>query len=358
MHIASPITGTVAAMRIEYGDQVERGQALLDLDLSDIRKNHRQAQATYIRALQKHQEIEDWANNAEVARVRRSISKARLALENQKNNLEQTTFLLERGLIPATEHQAAEQQYRNQLLDFESLESDLENVLAKGGDDEREVARLELENARVALEILEATLKQGSITAPVSGVVLQPDASAGQGGSGEEARLTLGKPVSQGQRLVTIGNLDQFSVAGQVDEVNVTQIRLGQSVTVTGDAFPDLEIQGVVAHLSSQAQSAQSRSALPSFDVRVDLAELTENQRRRLRSGMSADMEVVVYDSPNALVVPFSAVWIEDGRSLLRAKGEDGTFRNIEIDVGVTTLDGVEVTRGIEAGHEILVSDA
>ena len=358
VHIASPITGTVADIHFRYGDHVERGQPLLDLDLFDIEKNHRQARATYIKALQKHQEVEDWANNPEVARVRRSISKARLALETQKNKLAQTTFLLEQGLIPATEHQAAEQQYRNQMLDFESLESDLEDVLAKGGTDEREVARLELENARVALELLQATLGQGSVTAPVSGVIMQPTASGTQGGSREDARLTRGKPVSQGQRLVTIGNLDQFSVAGRVDEVNVTQIRLGQSVSVTGDAFPDLDIRGVVAHLSSQAESAQSRSALPSFDVRVDLAELTANQRSRLRSGMSADMEVVVYDSPGALVVPISAVRDEGGRFWLRTKNSDGQFEETEVDVGVTTLDGVEVTRGIETGDEILVSNA
>ena len=358
VHIASPITGTVASMHFRYGDQVQQGQALLDLDLSEIEKNHRQARATYIKALQKYRQIEDWDNNVEVARVRRQISKAKLALETQKNKVEQTTYLLSEGLIPATEHQAAQQQYQNQLLDFESLDSDLENVLAKGGADEREVAQLELENARVALEALEATLRRGSVTAPVSGVVLQPTATGGQGASSEDARLTRGKPVIKGQRLLTIGNLDQFSVTGKVDEVNVTQIRLGQSVAVTGDAFPQLTMRGVVAHLSSQAEGTQSRSALPSFDVRIDLEELTEAKRQQLRSGMSADLEIVVYDSPEALVVPFSAVRTEEGRSSLMTRDDDGDFRRIEIDVGVTTLEGVEVIRGIKAGDEILLSNA
>ena len=357
VHITSPISGAVAAVHFQYGDRVEKGQLLLELDLTEVEKQYRQAQTTYIKALKRHQEVEDWANQAEVMRVRRSISKARLALETQKHKVEQTVYLLEQGLIPATEHQAAEQQYQNQLLDFESLESDLESALEKGDADERRVARLELENATVSLDDLRSTLDQGSIRAPVSGVVLLPTASGGQGGTAEDEQLAPGKTISQGNRLLTIGNLEQFSVAGKVDEVNVTQVRVGQRVSVSGEAFLDLRLSGAVAHLSSQADSAGSRSSLPSFDLRVDLEELTGDERLRLRSGMSADMEVVIYDVPDALLVPFSAVRVEDGRTWLRARnGEGGSFRDVEIDVGVTTLDRVEVIGGIEAGAEILVS--
>ena len=356
-HVASPVSAAIATMHVEYGDYVTAGQRLLDMDVTELQKRHRQARSAYIKALNHFNEIEDWTNNIEVARARRNISKAKTALDAQANKVSQTAFLLERGLIPELEFESATQQYENQRLDFDALESDLAVVLAKGDEDQQTLAELDLENARTDLESLEAQLALAQVTAPVSGVVLQPPQSGSSGGSDSGQRLEKGSSVSQGERLLAIGSTDRYSVSGTVDEVNVTQIRLGQRVAITGDAFPDLELTGVVAHLSSQAQSGSRRSDLPNFDIRVDIDELDEAAHAKLRLGMSADLEIIVYDSAAALLVPFSAVHTRAGKTwLLKKDRNSGEFEETQIQVGTTTVNRVEVIGGLKAGDEVLVS--
>ena len=358
VQVVSPISGTVAATHFQYGAQVTRGQRLVDLDTTEIESKYRQAQAQYIKALQHFNELEDWENNVEVARVRRAISKTKLQLETQKQKRDETAFLLERGVIPAAEHEAAEQQLRNLQLDYEASQQDLASVLDKGGAEERQVAQLELDNARTQLRTLEDTLQGSVVHAPVAGVILQPRRSGGGKSDQGGERLTKGRSVTQGALLLTIGDLDGLSVTGTVDEVDITKVRLGQPVAISGDAFPGLALQGTMSHVSAQAgQTGQGKNTLPMFEITVTLENFTPAQRQQLRLGMSANLEVVVYEKPDALLVPFSAVQTRNGKAWLRVRDkETGRVKQIEVDTGLTTLDAVEIVRGLEPGDEVVLS--
>ncbi len=358
VQVISPISGTVAATHFQYGAQVTRGQRLVDLDTTEIESKYRQAQAQYIQALRRFNELEDWENNVEVARVRRTISKTKLQLETQKQKRDETAFLLERGVIPAAEHEAAEQQLHNLQLDYEAGQQDLASVLAKGGAEEKQVARLELDNARIQLQTLEDTLQQSVVHAPVAGVILQP--RRGGGGKSDQGgeRLAKGRSVTQGTLLLTIGDLDGLSVTGEVDEVDIAKVRLGQPVDIRGDAFPGLELTGAIAHVSAQAgQTGQGKNTFPLFEVIVTIEDLTPAQRQQLRLGMSATLEVVVYEKPDSLLVPFSAVQTRNGKAWLRVRDrQTGGVKQIEVDTGVTTVDAVEIVRGLEPGDEVVLS--
>lgn len=358
VQVVSPISGTVAATHFQYGAQVTRGQRLVDLDTTEIESKYRQAQAQYIKALQRFNELEDWENNVEVARVRRAISKTKLQLETQKQKRDETAFLLERGVIPAAEHEAAEQQLHNLQLDYEASQQDLASVLAKGGAEEKQVARLELDNARTQLRTLEDTLQRSVVHAPVAGVILQPRRSGGGKSDQGGERLTKGRSVTQGALLLTIGDLDGLSVTGTVDEVDITKVRLGQPVAISGDAFPGLALQGAMSHVSAQAgQTGQGKNMLPMFEITVTLENFTPAQRQQLRLGMSANLEVVVYEKPDALLVPFSTVQTRNGKAWLQVRDkETGRVKQIEVDTGVTTLDAVEIVRGLEPGDEVVLS--
>ena len=358
VQVVSPIPGTVAATHFQYGAQVAKGQRLVELDITEIEEKYRQAQATYIKALLRFNELEDWNNNVEVVRARRAISKTKLQLEAQEHKRDETAFLLERGVIPASEHAAAEQQLHNLQLDYEAVQQDLEAVLAKGGADAKQVAQLELDNARTQMQTLEDMLQRATVNAPVAGVILQPQRGGGgkpdQGGE----HLAKGRSVTQGELLLTIGDLDGLSIRGQVDEVDIAKVRLGQQVGISGDAFPGLELLGTIAHVSSQAgKRGQEKNTLPTFEISVALDNLTPAQRQQLRLGMSANLEVVVYEKPDSLLVPLSAVQVGNGKTWLQVRDkESGGVKQIEVNTGVTTLDRVEIIHGLEAGDEVVLS--
>ena len=358
VNVTSPITGKVAATHFQYGERVAEGQRLIDLDTTEVERDYREAQAAHIKALQHFKEIENWASGIEASRARRAITKAKLALEGRENKLNETRLLLQRGVIPASEHEAAERQYRSQQLDYEALQQDLQAVLAKGGADAMRVARLDLDNARLRLRELEDTLRTAVVYAPVAGVILQPardkDAKPGQG----VERLARGRSVTQGELLLTIGDLDGLSVVGEVDEVDIVQMRAGREARVSGDAFPGLELPGTIVHVSSQASRDDEGAAQPSFEVVVAIENLTEAHRQRLRLGMSANLEIVVYDKPDALLVPIDAVEVRAGGEarLSVVDKKTGAVRRVRVETGATTLEAVEIVRGLEAGDEVVLA--
>ena len=356
IEVTSPITGNVAAVHFRYGEPVTADQRLVDLDVTGLRIEHREAQVAHIKARDRVGALEDWSNHVEVSRARRVVSRDRIALQTRKNRLSQTAFLLREGVIPALEHEAADREYRDQLLELRSAEDDLRILLDKGAADLR-VARLELDNARDRLRNLERTMRRATVHAPVAGVVMHPAPGARAAQTGDKGRhLARGVPVRTGERLLTIGDLDGVTVVGRVDEVDVVTIRPGHPATIVGDAFPGLELQGTIVRVSSQASRGEEKRGLPSFEVVAVVEGLTAEQRRLLRFGMSANLKVVVYDRPDALLVPIDAVELLDTGPRLRVKDEaSGAIRHVEVVAGVTTADSVEIVSGIEAGDEIVI---
>ncbi len=350
VHVASPADGKVAATYFQYGERVDDGQRLVDLDTADVERELRQAQAERIRAEREFDALRDWASNPETARLRRELSKAKLALDNQRSKVEQSAVLLEQGIVAAIEHEAAQRQFQSQSLDYETLQEDYASLLAQGDEEAQEVARLERENALVRVASLEEVLRQATIAAPIAGVVLQPDSNDGDTGT----TLGKGQVVGHGERLLTIGDVDGLAVVGSVDEVDVTKVRMGQEVTIRGDAFPDLELAGSVARVSRQAQLGQ-RSSTPTFEIVAAIEPLPDAAQQRLRLGMSARIEVVVEDKPDALLVPIAAVDLRGGGAWLRVKDGDEAIREVRVTPGLTTLTDVEIVDGLATGDEVVV---
>lgn len=355
--VTSPMDGRIASVEVSYGARVEQGDLLLALDVGELSIEHRDAEAAHIQALERFNETEQWSSSVEVSRARRGLSKARIDLEDARSRLEETAFLLERGVIPASEHQAAERNLENRRLDLEAAEQDLEIISEKGAADGR-VAKLELDNARARLDELSETLRLSVLRAPVSGVVMRPrEPNAGAAAGEQPRRLAAGDSVTQGQRLLVIGDLDGLSVVGRVDEVDVVQIQPGNPARITGDAFPGLQLQAVVAQVSSQALGAAGGRSVPMFEIVATVDRFTQSELARLRIGMSATLEVVTFEKPEALLVPINAVSLEAGLpGLMVLDGEDA--RRAPVTLGETTVDSVEVVEGLSAGDRVLVPGA
>ncbi len=359
-NIISPIPGTVGALHFQYGDEVEQGQVLLELDTSTIAQEHRATRAQYIEAIKRVQELDNWENGPETLAARRALDRSRRALDSQQRKIEQTAFLLESGVIPALEHETAMERYENLQAEQSAAEVNLQAVRERGGAAAREVASLELQTVEERLREIETAMTHATVRSPVSGIVMQPaqERSGFAGQSGGAGRLLEGTPVSPGQLLLRVSDIDSLSVEGFVDEVEVAKLRVGQPVTVTGDAFPGVALAGALSSVSPQAVDALSRRQPASFSFAAALDAFDPEVRQLLRLGMSVDVEVVIQDMPRALLVPLHAVQRRSGslsvRVLDRATGQ---VRSIEVETGATTRDSVHVTRGLEAGDEVVLGD-
>ena len=347
VNVTSPVKSRIGAVHVDYGQEIVEGELLVELDTSEVTREYRQARVEYIEALEKFEAIKNWENGPEMAAARRSFTRAKLELASQETRLKRTAFLLEEGLVAVSEHEDAERQYRGQQLEFEAVRQDFEAVQARGGEEAQDKVELELGNVRERMLELEESLQRSVLRAPVTGVVLAPARAGG-------TVLTVGKEVEKGEGLLTIGDFTRMSAVAKVDEVDVVRIEIDQAVSVTGNAFPDLRLGATVTHVSSQAQP-RSRGA-PEFRVVVTLDPLEAAQRERLRTGMSSNLEIVVYRNDAALLVPIDAVERHGRKHRLRVVDrETGDARTREVEIGPTTLDSVEIVAGLEPGDQIMV---
>ena len=299
----------------------------------------------------KVEELNNWSASLDVSKARRAVTKSRIALEAANTRMEETAFLVERGLVPSANKDAAEREQRTRSLDLETAQQDLEAVLAKGRETET-VAGLELQNAEAELARVDWALRNATITAPIAGVVV----SLQQGSSARDQTLSAGASIQAGQHLLTIGDMAGVTVTGRVDEIDVGRVRPGDKVRVTGPAFDDVDLEGVVAHVSSQASSGRVQRGVPRFEVTALVEALDAPQREVVRLGMSAEMDIVLHRNDNALVAPVSAVAVAGGRPQVRVWDEaTGNERVVEVEVGITTFDFVEILSGLAPGDRVVV---
>ena len=347
--IVSPIESHVSAVHATPGDRVAAGDPLVALDTGQLASDHRRAQVDQIKVHDRLVEIEDWENSADMARARRAVRRAKIAFDDAERHLARIAFLLEQGLVPASQHEDAQRQRQNRALDIEEARRELEAVKAKGGEEARRVVRLEARTAEDRLRTHEEKLDLALVRAPIAGVVMAAE--------GPRARpLTKGRPVAQGELMLSIADLERLSVVTSVDEVDVRKVEAGQQAWITGPGFPGLKVEGVVTRVSSRADSRTRRRGAPQFEVVVTLDRLEAEARDRLRVGMSAYVTIVVHHRPAALMVPIGAVEQRgDGEAWLRVLADGGGAERRAVELGLTTLDSVEVVKGLSPGDKVVL---
>ena len=346
--IVSPIESHVSALHAAPGDRVAAGDPLVALDTGQLAADHRRAQVEHIKAHDRLVELEDWENSADMARARRALRRAKIAFDDAERHLDRTAFLLEQGLVPASQQEDAQRQRQNRALDIDEARRELEAVKAKGGEEARRVARLEARTAEDRLRAHEEKLDLARVRAPIAGVVMAAE--------GPRARpLTKGRPVGQGELMLSIADLERLSVVTSVDEVDVRKVEAGQRAWITGPGFPGLKIEGAVTRVSPRADLRTRRRGAPQFEVVVTLDRLETEARDRLRVGMSAYVTIVVHHRPAALMVPIGAVEQGNGKAWLRVLADGGGAERRAVELGLTTLDSVEVVKGLSPGDKVIL---
>ena len=352
--VVSPFTGKIAEKFFEYGQEVNKGQLLLKMDTEELSARIREATAKYILADQKLREIKNWDQGTEAAQARRGLSRSKHALDTAARNRDDAKVLFDRGIISRSELESAEEALRNAQLELNSAEDSLTAILEKGSPDNVRVAEFEFENASLELDRLKEQLGMAEVVSPVKGIILLPQVTGT-----ETKRVERGISVNQGEMLVSVGDLEGYSVKCRVDEIDIGKIKIGQPVSVTGDAFPELSLPGQISHASSQAAAADGFSQVPMFDVTVTIASLPPAAAELLRLGMSCNLQVQVYDNPEALMVPIHMVHTDGpGPWVYVLIKTTGAVERVPVKTGMTTIDSVEILDGLKAGDTVVMSAA
>ncbi|WP_446008453.1 efflux RND transporter periplasmic adaptor subunit [Candidatus Electrothrix sp.] len=350
--VVAPLEGKVLEKNFQYGDFVAQDTVLLRIDAEKEEANYQEAQAAYLEAEQELTSLKELEKSLEVVRIRHNLKKQQYGLKITQRDLKKTQRLLEKGIVSSSEGERLEEEYHKQQSEIAFLQQELALTLDKGSEEKIHVAELKKKNALLKMKAIKDRIAKAQLVSPMDGVVLLPVSGKNE----ESIEIQPGSFVKQDQVLFTIADLSGFNIQAQVDENDILKLQLGQEVTITGDAFQDdLTLQGTVQYISFQADREEPGKA-PSFSARISVASPTDEQREQLLLGMSVDMEVLISEKPDAIIIPFAFVTVDDKQQAwVRKRMKDtGETKKVPVKIGVTQANTVEILEGLEVGDKIM----
>ena len=151
-----------------------------------------------------------------------------------------------------------------------------------------------------------------------------------------------------GTQFLVLDNVDEFQVVTAYNESDAAAIAPGQKVRLTFDAVPDLEITGSVLSVSPTATAI---SGVISYYVTVVLPKGDP----RLKSGMTAQAEVLTKEIPGVLAVPSAAVRTQNGTSVVTVLDPNGTQRTVTVQTGATGDGKTQILSGVTEGQQVVL---
>ena len=351
--VSAPFSGKLAELTVAYGQQVQAGQVLARMDDHEALIRHREAEAAAVKAAAAHRDLAAWEGGVEVARARRSVIRARMALDSQRKQAEETERLWKKGIVPAAEFESSRERAHSLQLDLTSAEEEMAAVLAKGSPQSVALAAMDKANAEAKVARIAAELARAQVRAPVAGLAMKPVASSSRTGGGEGKSLAVGASVQADEALLAIGDLTGVSIAVKVDEVDVTRLRVGMRTRVTLDAFPGVALEGRIKTLSPHAE--EYGGGTTSFTATIEVTSIPDDLRPRLLMGMSANAEIMLREPQPVLQVPLSAVQSRGAKRYVFVGGDSSGAgaQPREVVTGQTTADSVEILSGLQEGESV-----
>lgn len=352
--IDAPFDGKIKSLHFRYGDMVTAGQDLVGLETSELRLSRNEAEGALLKAVQASAEMHDWENGPEVWRARRSLSSATADLNDLTRKIEETKELLERGLVARSEYDGLLQQQRSQQASLLSAQDDLAAILARGKGANRRMAALDLANAQSRYAKLNAQLASATIRSPGTGIVVQP---AAEKMGGDNGLAKVGMRVAEGQSLGSIVKTGGLGVAFKIDEGDVNSLKIGTPVTVTGAGFGNMALTGKIVSIAGEASTGPGMvPGKAAFNALVALDPLAAEQAQQIRLGMTANISIISYTNPKAIVLPPEAIQGSPPGNTVSVREKSGAIRQVVVQLGRAAPDGVEIMSGLKTGDIVVWS--
>ena len=234
---------------------------------------------------------------------------------------------------------------QKQLL---QLESDIRTAEAKH---KAQTATHDLDSS--SLKLIRTQIEKCTVRAPDNGQVVYAS-NTEMRGFGNEVIIEEGALVRERQVIVRLPDPKRMQVKAKVNESKIALARVGQWTTIHLDAFPDVELTGVVEKVNEYpAASSWWASNVKEYDTIIRIVDSPV----MLRPGLTAEVKIRVGLQPDVVQVPVQAVLEHGGKHycVLR-NGSDWEPR--EVQVGATNDKFVVVQEGLQAGESVAMGVA
>jgi HlyD family secretion protein len=237
--VGTQVSGTIAKVFVDFNSKVKKGQLLAELDKTIL--------------------------NAQVQQIVSSIQQAQSQLTYQQSNFHRQSQLYNAGAISQADLETAQNEFK--------------------------VARAGLKLAQSQLQAAQKNLSLASIYSPIDGTVLSRNVSEGQ---------TVAASFNTPTLFSIAKDLTHMQVDAAVDEADIGNVRKGQRVSFTVDAFPDDLFAGTVSEIRLQPSVSAN---VVTYATIVN----TANDQLKLKPGMTANITIYTKEENNALLISVRA---------------------------------------------------
>ena len=299
--VGTQVSGIVAKLYVDYNSEVKKGQVIAELDKTNLLSELNTAKA--------------------------NLNSVQSSLNYQQANFNRYKTLFERGLVSADEYESARLSYQQ--------------------------ASQQVTQARENVKKAQTNLGYATITSPIDGVVLSKSVEEGQ---------TVAASFSTPELFTIAQDLTNMRVIADIDEADIGDVRTGERVTFTVDAYPDDTFEGTVQQVRQQATTTNN---VVTYEVVIS----APNGNLKLKPGLTANVTIFTLEKNNVLAIaskafrfmPNDAILTEgqtiedcEGKHKLWVK-EGNVFKAIPVEIGTSNGILTEITSGVKEGTEVLV---
>lgn len=298
--VGTQVSGVISKLYVDYNSVVKAGQVIAELDRTNLMSELSSAQA--------------------------SLKSAQSELDYQKTNYERYKALYDKGLISANDFEQARLSYVQ--------------------------AQQKTQQQKESVKKAQTNLGYATITSPIDGVVLSKEVEEGQTVASSFSTPTLFKIAR---------DLTDMRVIADVDEADIGDVKEGQRVTFTVDAFPDDTFEGQVTQVR---QEATTESNVVTYEVVIS----APNDDLKLKPGLTANVVIFTMEAKDVLAVPSKALRFTPREAMLNSDEtitdtdakekvwvkEGSNLKAVAVETGMTNGTLTQIIKGLKPGTHVL----
>lgn len=249
---------------------------------------------------------------------------AEINLKQARTDYEREKVLFDKGLVSADEYDKIHQAY-NQARE------------------ERSAAQDNLEVVRDGVSSSNANASSTLVRSTVTGVILDVPVKVGNS-------VILSNTFNDGTTIATVANMNDLIFRGNVDETEVGQVNVGMPMTITVGALQDLKFNARLEYISPKAVEANGANQ---FEIK---AAVQVPEKTGVRSGYSANAQIVLAEALHVLTVPESAIHFEGNNTyvyLVQGKGKNKTYQRRNVKVGLSDGVNIQIKSGLTTNDRV-----
>jgi len=309
--VGTQVSGTIKNIYVDFNSPVKKGQLIARIDPALFEAQVNQARANLFAA-------------------KANLEKAEATLVDTKRTMERNKELLAKNLIAQS--------------DLDTAETNYETAKASVSAAKSQVAQNE-----AALSSAETNLFYTKIESPVDGIVVSRNVDVGQTVAASFQTPTLFS-IAQ--------DLTKMQIDTNVAEADIGNVKVGQDVEFTVDAYPDITFKGRVWQVRNAPITVQN---VVTYDVVIQVA----NPELKLKPGMTANVSIIISLKKDVLKIPNAALRfkpVERNKTSIQQKGagvwilEQEKPKRVPVSTGISDGSYTELVSGkISEGQEVIV---